>query len=198
MKTLLILVSGLPCTGKTTLAKEISQSLSLPLISRDAIKETLFNSLGSKNREWSKKLGSASYDLLYDFAETLLGTGQSIVVESNFQPKFANSKFRALKNKYSFDWFQVYLLADSETLLQRFKVRAESGERHPGHIDHLNYEEFKNTLNNSGYEPSEGCDRLFQLVTTDFATIDYQSLLKEFKLAISNPDQMLPHKCKVL
>lgn len=183
MKTLLILVSGLPCTGKTTLARKISEHLTLPLISRDDIKETLFDSLGWTNREWSRKLGSASYDLLYYFIETLLNTGVSLVVESNFQPQFANSKFLSLRNKYCFDLFQIYLLADSEILLQRFKFRAESGERHPGHVDRLNYEEFRNTLVASGYEPLAECDRLFKIDTTDFASVDYQSLLKVLKLA---------------
>ncbi|WP_425432548.1 AAA family ATPase [Hydrococcus rivularis] len=46
MKMLLILISGLPCTGKTTLARKIAQKLQLPLVCRDDIKESLFDSLG--------------------------------------------------------------------------------------------------------------------------------------------------------
>jgi predicted kinase len=71
MKTLLILISGFSCTGKTTLARKIAEKYSLPLISRDDIKESLFDSLGYSDREWSKKLGIASYDLLYFFTEQL-------------------------------------------------------------------------------------------------------------------------------
>lgn len=65
MSSILILISGFSCTGKTTLAKLIAKRYSLPLIGRDDIKESLYNSLGYKDREWSKKLGIASYDLLY-------------------------------------------------------------------------------------------------------------------------------------
>jgi predicted kinase len=37
----LVLVNGLPGSGKTTLARRLSAALGIPLISKDAIKETL-------------------------------------------------------------------------------------------------------------------------------------------------------------
>jgi predicted kinase len=70
MKPILILISGFSCTGKTTLAKKIAQRSSLPLIGRDDIKESLYDSLGYSDRKWSKKLGAASYDLLYLFGSS--------------------------------------------------------------------------------------------------------------------------------
>jgi adenylate kinase family enzyme len=70
MTALMILISGLPCTGKTTLARKIAQKFRLPLISRDDIKESLFDSLGWHDREWSKQLGVASYQLLYYFSRS--------------------------------------------------------------------------------------------------------------------------------
>jgi predicted kinase len=63
--TTLIVVSGLPASGKTTLAHLLAAELRLPLVGRDDIKERLFESLGWSDREWSKRLGIASWDLLY-------------------------------------------------------------------------------------------------------------------------------------
>jgi shikimate kinase len=51
MTSSLIIISGLPCTGKTTLGRKLAQDLSLPLICRDSIKESLFDSLGYSDRE---------------------------------------------------------------------------------------------------------------------------------------------------
>lgn len=178
MTSLIILISGLPCTGKTTLAQKIAQKFQLPLISRDDIKESLFDFLGWQDREWSKKLGIASYQLLYYFIETQVSAGNSLIVESNFMPKFDNSKNLELKRKYNFYLLQIHCRADREALFQRFKVRSESGERHLGHVDSLNYDEFNLTLNRGGYDALEASDRVLEIDTTDFARINYCSLFE--------------------
>lgn len=61
MTSVLIIVLGPPCAGKTTLARRIAQEFQLPLIAKDDIKESLFDSLGWRDREWSKKLGRATF-----------------------------------------------------------------------------------------------------------------------------------------
>ena len=62
MKQTLIIVSGFSCSGKTTLASKIGNHFALPVLDRDDFKESLFDSLGYSDRQWSKKLGYASYD----------------------------------------------------------------------------------------------------------------------------------------
>jgi predicted kinase len=62
---LLVIVSGPPCSGKTTLARWLAKELALPLIAKDNIKELLFDHLGWSDRAWSKKLGRATYPLIY-------------------------------------------------------------------------------------------------------------------------------------
>jgi uridine kinase len=94
MKPILILISGFSCTGKTTLAKKIANRYSLPIIGRDEIKESLYDSLGYSDRDWSKKLGIASYDLLYLFINKLLENKQSLITESNFKRKDSGIKLR--------------------------------------------------------------------------------------------------------
>ena len=69
MGALLIIVTGPSATGKTSLAERLSEDLSIPLIAKDTIKEQLFNSLGWSDRAWSRKLGGASYDLIWLIAE---------------------------------------------------------------------------------------------------------------------------------
>src|SRR5438046_2407448 len=92
----LIIVTGLPATGKTTLARRLAADLALPLVTKDDIKERLFDRLGWRDRAWSRLLGQATYDLLYYFSELLLAGGRSFVVESNFHPDEATPRFRAL------------------------------------------------------------------------------------------------------
>ena len=176
MKPILILISGFSCTGKTTLAKLIAKRYSLPLIGRDDIKESLYNSLGYKDREWSKKLGIASYDLLYFFIEQLLANEQSLITESNFKSAIDTAKLLNLKSKYQFSLLQIHCYTSVEIALQRFKNRATSGERHPGHVDSLIYEEMEANWRRGGYQISDICDCTIPIDTTNFNLIDYEKI----------------------
>ena len=60
LKFNIILVSGSPAAGKTTIATLLSKKLKIPLISKDTIKEILFDSIGIQDRNFSKLLGKAS------------------------------------------------------------------------------------------------------------------------------------------
>ncbi len=59
-----IIISGPPGAGKTTIGKLLSKELSLPFFYKDEIKESLFDTLGWSDAEWSKKLGVASMKIL--------------------------------------------------------------------------------------------------------------------------------------
>ncbi|MFA6537345.1 MAG: AAA family ATPase [Patescibacteria group bacterium] len=183
-KPLLIIISGRSCTGKTTLGKKISTEFNLPFVSRDELKESLFDNLGWKDRDWSRKLGIASYSLLYLFIETLLAKKVSFVVESNFIPTFDNEKFANLQKKYQFRIMQIFCYANEEVLCQRFKKRSESRERHPGHVDHLNYAEVKNCSLRNENVKLDVTDNVFDLETTDFNKINYDKLFVAIKSLI--------------
>lgn len=182
-KTVLIIISGPPCTGKTTLGKKIVGEFHLPLISRDHIKESLFDSLGTKDREWSKKLGLASYKILYQTVDTLLQVEQSLILESNFKPEFDNERFLDLQKKYDLEIIQITCKTDGKILFERFKKRSESGERHPGHVDSQNYDEFKELLLKGRYQALNIGSKVFEIDTTDFESINYNLIFSAIKSA---------------
>lgn len=185
-KTLLLIISGPPCTGKTTLSKKIAREFRIPIISKDDIKEALFDSLGARDREWSKKLGLASYKVLYKLLDSLLRAGQSIILESNFKPEFDNERFLDFQKKYDFSILQIMCKTDGEILFERFKKRSESGERHPGHVDDENYDEFKDVLIKGELKALNIGGEVFALDTTDFESIDYDSIFSSIKSAINS------------
>ena len=68
----IIVVTGRPAAGKSTLAKWLSQKLKLPLVSKDSIREELFDRLGWKDRKWAQELGKASVDMMFILREPSL------------------------------------------------------------------------------------------------------------------------------
>ena len=82
---LLVVVTGNPGVGKSTLARRLADELRLPLLAKDAIKERLGDVLGPPaDRAASQALGRATMLVLFDVVDELLRGGQSVIVESNF------------------------------------------------------------------------------------------------------------------
>jgi predicted kinase len=185
MKSTLVIVSGFSCTGKTTLAKKIGQNFSFPVFGRDDLKESMFDSLGYCDREWSKKLGIASYSLLYLVTEKILTTGKSLVIESNFTRETDSKKLKCLKEKYHCQIIQVYCYTQATLALARFKQRAESGERHLGHVDHLIYKEMERNFKKSNFEIFDICDSTIRVNTTSFKDINHELIFAKIQSHLS-------------
>jgi hypothetical protein len=95
-RPLLIIVTGPSGTGKTWLSKRLAQDLHLPGLHRDDLKERLFDTLGIKDRAWSRRLGGASYELLFHTLALLLQTDHPCLIESNFYGEPATTKICTL------------------------------------------------------------------------------------------------------
>src|SRR5258706_3400425 len=131
----LVIVTGRLAAGKSTLSKWLLQELKLPHVSKDSIREILFERLGWKDRLWAQLLGRASVDLMFYFAEAELGVGNSIIMDNSFHPPISTPRFQELKQKFNAESVQIICNSSKEILFERFKARSETGNRHPGHGD---------------------------------------------------------------
>lgn len=182
---LVIIVSGPPASGKTTLARQFARELKLPLIYKDGIKETLFDSLGWQDRAWSKRLGIATYHLLYYFLEVELAAGLSLVVESNFAP-VATDEFKRIREKYPFRAVQVMCQADGPTLVERYQARANDPGRHPGHVDLKTLPEIEPILRQGRLKPLELGGETIEIDTTDFSKINVAGTVARLRIALAS------------
>lgn len=131
----LIVVGGHPGSGKTMVARALAAALGFPLLSKDVIKEALFDSLGWSDRDWSRRLGTAAVAVLFRQLEALLAARQSCVIESVFRADEDGPRLRALCAQHDILPFELRCVADGALLVERIRARVAAGERHPGHVD---------------------------------------------------------------
>src|SRR5512140_2410196 len=91
----LIITTGRPAAGKSTLAKWLSKELGIALVSKDNIREVLFDRLGWQDRAWARLLGQASVDLMFYFAEMQLEAGRALTLDNAFDPALSAPRFAA-------------------------------------------------------------------------------------------------------
>jgi predicted kinase len=178
----LVIVTGRPAAGKSTLAKWLSQELKLALVSKDNIREILFERLSWKDRPWAQLLGQASVDLMFYFAETELSVENSVIMDNSFHPPTSTPRFQELKEKFEADSVQIICNSTKEILFERFKTRAEIGNRHPGHGDTDVLDELYKNLADEKPQLLDIGGLVIEVNTTDFEKIDYQGILNQIRL----------------
>ena len=168
----------MPATGKTTIARSLSEQLDMPVIAKDTIKEFLFDTLGVKDRDWSRLLGGASSDVLYLLADALLSSGQSIIMESAFERKFARPQLKMLIQTYHPLVTEIYCTTEQTVRRKRFMERNQSGKRHAGHLDHTNYLADTDEESTEKFSPLKfPAAQYIELDTTDPQSIDIDTLI---------------------
>jgi len=134
---LFVLVSGLPASGKTTLARRLAPALQLPLIDKDDILEALFNALGGKDLAWRQTLSRASDGVLRTLAQSSCGA----VLSSFWRHRGVISE-----SGTPLEWVlalsprivEVYCNCSPSVAARRFMLR----RRHTGHCDAERSQEF--------------------------------------------------------
>ena len=176
----MVIVNGLPGTGKTSLAEDIARNCRLPLFRKDECKEILFDTLGWSDKDWSEALDGACYELLWRICATELQAGRSFMIESDFKPEQHAATIARLHDEYDAAAIEILCFAERDVLAERFRERVESGDRHPGHAENdatFLYTEAIPALLNAP-EPWLGVtDRRVAVDTTNYERIDPQAVM---------------------
>jgi len=161
---MLIVVSGAPGSGKTTLARRIADDLDLLLISKDAIKESLADSVGlPRTVDESSRLGDAAYAAMFALGASTLDAGRIAILDSNFrrgrsEPELASvAAGRPVR--------VLHCIADRATIERRYRGRAAT--RHPCHLDQLRVGDVLRELADGSYEPLAIPDAPVLVIRTD-------------------------------
>lgn len=119
-----VVVSGLAASGKTAVAQPLAQALGVQLISKDVIKEALFDALGFGGLAWSKTLSRAADAAMVRAAQDL----DAAVLDNFWYADTVDELLAPLPGPI----VEVFCRCDPDVAFERFRHR----DRHPGHADH--------------------------------------------------------------
>ena len=133
-RPLLVIVTGRPGSGKTTLAKRLGLTAHLPVICRDEIKEGYVHTMGLPHEELPDGNLMAT-NQFFRTIESLLDGGISLIAEAAFQQKLWAVKLEPLMKKARIV-VMICLPGDDMTAYRRYlKRRSEDPTRAYFHGD---------------------------------------------------------------
>ncbi len=174
--TKLIIVSGFPASGKTTLVTWLSKELCLPSFSKDDFKELLADTIGFTDHESTRLLGKTSFSTLFFIVKRLIESNTSVIIESNFMLEKETKDFILYLKQANVEVYEILCHADGQTLVSRFLDRKRHPVHHTLHEVPLNH--YLETTVRKGKDTPLGVGRLLEVDTTEPAKISYDIIVE--------------------
>lgn len=128
----IIILAGLPATGKSTFAEKMHKHFGYPVLEKDRIKESLFDTIGFTCYAEKRQLDVAANAVLIGIMRSLISAGCSMIVDNNFDQTSAEELGKLLEESGA-DCTTVFFSGDPQILYERYFERDYNGRRHPGH-----------------------------------------------------------------
>lgn len=193
-KSFIIILSGIPASGKTTFSRYLSKELEIPVISKDSIKEILFDDIGFQSRIEKVKLGVASMNIMYSIAEENMKLNKPVILENNFENS-SKLRLKELIQSYGYKVINVRFEGDIKAIYSRFVKRDLSPERHLGHVTNISYPsrepiervtsmtliDFKEMITSRGIINFDIGGEIIPVDATELDKVDYKEIVNKVR-----------------
>ncbi|MCE7743337.1 MAG: AAA family ATPase [Candidatus Heimdallarchaeota archaeon] len=173
---IVILLAGLPGTGKSTLARKLSRRYRLEHISTDSIRKRIFRDVRRDHfgrGSYSNRQRMVVYDTIYYVLYTLLKHGVGCVLDGTFYQDRMRAKVSRICDRFNAKFLLVIVTCPEETIRKRFEEREKRERRTLSDADSKVYEKFKQL-----FEPTK-----LRHLDVDMGT-DHETILKMINDAI--------------
>lgn len=125
-----ILVNGVPASGKSHVARIVAKHFALPVLTLDTVKEALFDHLGIGDRDHNRNLGRSSYAAIWSIVAAAPESVRFVVdAWFGFQPREVLEAHLARAGVMR--PIEIWCHAPAAVLAERYRARV--AKRHAGH-----------------------------------------------------------------
>lgn len=183
-----VVLSGLPCAGKTTLGRWLSKELGMPFFPREELMTILFDEVGWNSKLLRHRLRRVSYNLYYWSIRLLLRQRRPFIIASCFgsrRPQAHARILRQLQRATRAEPIQFYCWARFSTLAQRHLRRVKYGLRHPGWRDkNKSVQVFQRQILSRHYSPQAIGGTVLSVDTSGYWRVDRAAILRQIRAAL--------------
>ena len=166
MKNILIIVSGMPATGKTRFAEWLSGEISVPLLSLDKV--------------WEKSGNAAiPFAQYWTLCEDIMKSSSPLIIEFGFD-KEAVPIIDDLVKKYGYQTVNIHFDTSFEVAHRRFNDRRLYDM--DGSKPQISLEQYMKIAKNDKAFSFGDCIVLID--TTDFAAVSYEDITQQIKQSV--------------
>jgi predicted kinase len=129
-------------------------------------------------------LGRAAMTVLFEQTRAVLAVGGEVIAEANFDRELSRDQFLGVLAEAPASVVRVVLQCEPAVLTGRFRSRAESGERHPGHLDAVVLDRLVELVR-TPYEPPELPGPVIEVDATDLNGVDFDAVTARVLVAFA-------------